>query len=147
MERIELSTNLFLDEYIPKAEYMEFKDSPGVLIRKLNPALIRADQLMRDVFGPVEINNWWDDGEKEFSGWRPSGCKTGAALSDHHEGNASDKTFKNATPEEVREWLKNGNWQRLHITVIEEFEGMDWVHTSVAWVKDQTQLWIVKPNT
>jgi len=146
MDRISLSTNLFLDEYIPKDEYMKWKDTPEVLIRKLNPALIRADQLLRDIFGPITINTWWDGGDKIHSGWRPITCTEGAAFSDHREGNASDKTFSNATAEEVREYLKKDlNWKWLGITVIED--GISWVHTSVAWVRDQNQLWIVEPNS
>jgi hypothetical protein len=68
----------------------------------------------------------------------------GAKYSDHREGNASDKSFELADAAAVREYIKK-NWKALGITVIEE--DVAWVHTSVAWIPDQTQLKIIHPKT
>jgi len=145
LNRILLTPNFYLDEYIPKDIYLQYKDDPDVLIRKLNKDLPAADQLLRDRFGPAYINTWRDGGDKNYSGWRPASSTIGATLSDHREGNASDKVFEKATAEEVRQWLmKDNNWRRLGITVIES--GTSWVHSSVAWNKNRTGLWIVTPN-
>jgi hypothetical protein len=133
-----------LDEYIPKVIYGQWEHKPGVLLRKINPKLIIADQLLRDQFGEVIINNWWTNGPGHiynFRGWRPRSYNEGGELSDHREGNASDKTFVNYESEEVREWIKK-NYQRLGITVIES--GVSWVHSSVAYTS-MSNLWIVTP--
>lgn len=151
MKRVQLSANLWLDEYIPKSLYKRpyTKGDPwygredaffAVLIRKLNPKLIEADQKLRDRFGPVTLNNWWNNGRFNERGLRVCGTTTGAQLSDHFQGNASDKVFKDVTAEEVRNEIKN-KWQGYGITIIEA--DTSWVHSSVAWVKDQKELIIV----
>lgn len=143
MERIALSKNLYLDEYIPKDIYLKY--SPAVLLRKINPKLVAADQILRDMFGVVQLNNWWiaKPGEKVYNyrGWRPATCREGGVLSDHREGNASDKMFVNYDEQEVQEWVKK-NYVRLGVTILEESVG--WVHTSVAYT-GRSDLWIVKP--
>jgi hypothetical protein len=128
MERIKLTANLFLDEYIPKELYLSASD-PAQLVKLIDPKLVAADQLLRDHFGPVTINNWWTGGDRHLSGFRPEDCAIGAKKSDHKRGMASDKIFKNINSEDVREFIKN-NWKTLGITKIES--GVSWVHTSVA---------------
>jgi hypothetical protein len=130
MERIVLSKNFFLDEYVPEKEYLAL--SSGVLIRKLNPLLIKSDQLLRDEFGEIMINNWHDGGSREYSGWMPYDAPFPRGYSDHREGNASDKIFMDADRDRVISFIKT-NYKDLGITIIENFKGMDWVHTSVAW--------------
>jgi len=128
MTRIKLTENLFLDEYIPKELYLS-STSPEELIKLIHPDLIASDQLLRNIFGSVTINDWWNGGERIYSGFRPENCPIGAHRSDHKLGMASYKLFKNATPDEVREYIKH-HWQTLGISKIEE--GVNWVHTSVA---------------
>lgn len=151
MKRVKLAANLWLDEYIPKAVYERpYKQGDvwfgradafnAVLIRKLNPLLIKSDQMLRDKFGPVTLNDWWGGGRFNNRGLRVCGTDVGAELSDHFQGNASDKVFANATAEEVRNEIKK-NWKKYGITIIEA--DTSWVHSSVAWVMDQKSLIIV----
>ena len=151
MKRVQLSDNLWLDEYIPKSLYIRPYTKGdywygredaffNVLIRKLNERLIFSDQMLRNKFGPVTLNNWWNGGRFNERGLRVCGTSTGAELSDHFQGNASDKVFKNATAEEVRDYIKL-NWKVLGITIIEA--DTNWVHSSVAWVLNQKSLLIV----
>ncbi|MBA7553063.1 hypothetical protein ES705_45648 [subsurface metagenome] len=150
MNRIELSKNLYLDEYIPEEVYNLKLKTWGkawinVLRRKINPLLISSDQFLRDQFGPVSINTWWNGGTHNLSGLRFTGYKPRGSSdwSDHFQGNASDKSFKNASAQEVRDWLKKSqNWKRAGVTIIEE--NVSWVHTSVSWT-DLNTLKIVKP--
>jgi hypothetical protein len=129
MERIKISENFYLDEYIPKELYYS-TNNPSDLIKLISPYLIKSDQLLRDHFGPVTINNWWNKGPRHLSGFRTYDCTIGATLSDHKRGMASDKIFKNASSEEVRKYIKE-NWEALGITKIEL--GTNWVHSSVAY--------------
>lgn len=125
--RIKVSKDFYLDEYIPKDLYLH-ADDPQVLLGLVSEKLIESDQKLRDHFGPATINNWWNGGDRVYSGFRPYDCKIGAVNSDHKKGRASDKLFANATPDEVRAYIKE-NWKELDITKIEE--GVSWVHSSV----------------
>lgn len=130
MERIKLSTNLYLDEYIPKELYLKHHDDIQFLMSLIHEDVIVTDQLLRDKFGAVTINNWWSGGERNYSGFRPDDCPIGAKHSDHKKGMASDKLFAKATPDEVRTYIKE-NWKTLGISRIEA--NVNWVHTSVAY--------------
>ncbi len=147
MKRIQLTNNLNLDEYIPRDIYMRegFSDYSmypddiwiAILKRKLNPELIRADQKLRELFGPVIINNWWHGGEREYSGFRPVNCSVGSQLSDHREGNASDKIFQNYPAQEVRDYIKKHH-DELGITLIEA--NVNWVHSAVSWIDNPIKI-------
>lgn len=129
MERIKVSANFFLDEYIPKDIYLAAKD-PRELIYLVKQELYDADQKLRYAFGPCVINNWWDGGDRIYSGYRPEDCPIGADKSDHKKGMASDKLFKHVDAETVRNYIRN-NWRELGISKIET--GTSWVHSSVAY--------------
>lgn len=153
LNRVRLSANLCLHEYIPFSLYKRYV-TPGdkyfgwgdnflyLLCRKIDHNLVASDQKLCDQFGPVIINNWWNGGSFNNRGFRVNGCGVGTELSDHYQGRASDKSFVNYSAEEVREYIQE-HWQALGISIIES--DVTWVHTSVAWIPNQTQLKIVKP--
>jgi hypothetical protein len=153
LNRVKLTANLWLDEYIPYSLYKRYQ-TPGdkyfgwgdkfleLLCRKINWRLIESDQKLCDRFGPVTINTWWRGGEQNYRGLRVNGCGVGTELSDHYQGNASDKIFRDFDSGEVRDFLKK-RWFDVGVTIIED--GVSWVHTSVAWVPNQKQLKIVQP--
>ena len=119
MERIQISANFYLDEYIPKDLYLKTPD-PNTLLSLLNPELIISDQLLRDHFGPVTINDWWHGGLRTWSGWRPEDCIIGAKGSDHKKGMASDKLFQKVDSDTVRIYIRE-NWHTLGLNKLEEF--------------------------
>ena len=141
MSRIRLTQNLWLDEYIPNELYNQYQDRPHILIGLLDERLIRADQLLRDRFGPVTINNWWHGGERNWSGIRLQGSPFYSFTSQHSFGRASDKLFWNVTAEEVRSYIKIA-WAELGITCIED--NVSWIHTDVRWNQNNNLL-IVQP--
>ncbi len=141
MNRIKLTNNLWLDEYIPRELYLKFKDKPHILIGLLDRRLVMADQMLRDVFGSVTINNWFVGGERNWSGIRTPDSPYYSETSQHSWGRASDKLFKNVTAQEVREYIK-GMYEELGITCIEE--NVSWVHSDVRWTRS-TDLLIVYP--
>lgn len=130
MNRIKLTKNLFLDEYVPEQLYRKFEQKPHILIGLLSQELVNADQKLRDKFGAVTINNWWFGGKRIWSGIRTPDSPDYSLTSQHSFGNASDKIFKDVTPEEVREYIEN-NWQSLGITCIEK--NVSWVHSDIRW--------------
>ena len=148
MQRIQLSKNFFLDEYISRELYFANQDPASpfsaypdkiwheILRRKIDDRLVESDQALRDLFGPVMINNWAIGGERQWCGYRPYDCPVGSTLSDHREGSVSDKIFQDYSAEEVIHWLKvNDNYKKVGITIIEEFRGKDitWLHSGVSW--------------
>jgi len=142
MQRISISKNFYLDEYIPEHLYHQFESKPHILIGLLDKRLITADQRLRNAFGPVTINNWVDGGDRNWSGIRTPDSPFYSATSQHSWGRASDKIFSNATPEEVRDYIKL-NWKKLGITCIEENVG--WVHSDVRYIMKQEELLLVFP--
>lgn len=158
MNRIQLSTNLNLDEYIPRELYMQYADHPEILMGLLDTRLIKSDQLLRDKFGSVMINNWWGLTDEQFkfemskpdkdkwlrneSGFRFATTEVGAKLSQHKFGRASDKLFVNTKALCVQEYIIN-NFKELGITCIET--DIPWVHTDVRQVANQKILLTVHP--
>lgn len=102
MERNQLTTNFYLDEYIPKALYLKYEKNQMLLIGLIDRQLVKADQLLRNYFGPITINNWWMDGLRQWSGIRTVDSIDFSETSQHNFGRASDKIFKEVTVEEVR---------------------------------------------
>ena len=143
MIRIQLTNNLFLDEYIPKDLYLKYVGREHILIGLLDKRLITADQSLRNHFGVVTINNWWDKGERNWSGLRTRDSSYYSPTSQHSFGRASDKLFKDATPEEVWIYIEN-NWKELGITCIEKGSKVTWTHSDVRYWRG-TNLLIVNP--
>jgi hypothetical protein len=128
MDRIALTKNLFLDEYIPESLYREYEGKETELIKLIDPRIIKADQQLRTIFGPVTINNWWVGGIRNWSGLRTPESPYYSPTSMHSVGKASDKLFKDYDSEEVQEWIKE-HWKEIGITRMEI--GVSWVHTDV----------------
>lgn len=150
MERIQISKNFWLDEYIPEALYMLYKGKPHLLLRMIDVRLVKSDQKLRTLFGPITINNWWHEGSRNHSGIRALDSPYYSITSDHAWGRASDKIFKDVTAEEVREFIKI-DYQNFLITVIEEEkdapedEDIKWVHSAISWHTGNGLL-LVHPN-
>lgn len=130
MDRIKLTTNLYLDEYIPREMYIKLATKPHILEGLLDPSLVKADQMLRDHFGPVTINNWWTGGDRQWSGIRTPESSLFSFTSQHAHGRASDKIFSKASAEEVRLYISK-HWRELGITCIEG--NVSWVHSDVRW--------------
>lgn len=139
MNKIQLTKNLWLHEYIPKEMYKAYNNA-GKLHRlpwKLDKELILSDQALRDHFGILIINSWIDGGDRNWSGIRTIDSKYYSTDSSHSGGNASDKIFKNVTATEVQKFIKN-NWKSLGITELEL--GCSWVHSGTRFVPGQKEL-------
>jgi len=131
--REQLTANLFLDEYIPKELYLKYQKNPLILAGLIDRQMVRADQLLRNQFGPVTINNWWNDGDRQWSGLRTIDSPDFSETSQHTFGRASDKIFKDVIVWEVCKYIKK-NWRVLGITCIEQ--NVSWVHSDVRTYKD-----------
>lgn len=127
-KRVKISNNFYLDEYIPESLYKRLEKHTQVMIGLIDDRLIRADQILRDKFGPVTINNWWDGGDRTWSGLRLPESPVFSPNSQHTFGRASDKIFRDVSAEEVRKYIEQ-DWKELGITCIEA--NVNWVHSDV----------------
>jgi hypothetical protein len=142
MSRIALTKNLFLDEYIPRELYEKYKGREGVLITLLDRRLVLSDQMLRDVFGSVTINNWWIGGDRNWSGLRTPDSPYFSQTSQHTFGRASDKIFTNTNASEVQAYILD-RYRDLNITGM-ELE-TSWVHTDVRYPPANFHLITFKP--
>lgn len=141
MSRISLTTNLYLDEYIPEQLYRKYENNPQILIAMLDKRMVLADQSLRNKFGPETINNWWHGGDRDESGIRIPGHKHYSPTSQHAFGRASDKIFRDVLASEVRTYIK-AHFRELGITAIED--NVSWVHSDTRWVQGNSLL-VFKP--
>ncbi|MFK5855768.1 MAG: hypothetical protein QM503_06530 [Bacteroidota bacterium] len=119
MQRIRLTQNLWLDEFVAPEIYQRFQGNSLIFV---NPLLPKIVQSLRNYFGCVIINNWSQQGKvsaSEFldfgetkklqyftkSGVRSPQCNIGASYSQHKFGNAADLKFTDATPKQVRKHI------------------------------------------
>lgn len=108
MERIKVSENFFLDEYIDPYTYFNTKDN-GLSL--MDPKIFSIVQKLRELKGSfITINNWWyyyilnrdnmpireiiknieDSGFYKWSGWRSDRTNVGSSKSAHRVGKAAD---------------------------------------------------------
>lgn len=133
MNRIKIAPAFFLDEYIPKNLYLKFAAKPWILIGLIDDRLIRADQMLHDVFGTTLINTWWLGGDRNWSGLRTKESPEYSETSQHSYGRASDKMYPKYVEAEVREYIKL-HWKELGITCIED--KVTWVHSDTRALQD-----------
>jgi len=91
-------------------------------------ALKTLDKL-REVFGPVTINDWSWGGSNEFRGYREPDCRIGAKYSQHRFGRAFDCIFRDISADEVREYILQNPGEFPYITSIEM--NVSWLHFDV----------------
>jgi len=98
-ERIPVSKNFYLDEFIDPVTYAEHgKDS----IKFIDLRIVMIAQFLRDLTGrSVSVNTWWNGGHRKESGLRRSDTSTGAKLSMHKKGQAIDTQVSGMPPREV----------------------------------------------
>lgn len=109
LQRIEVSDNFFLDEFIDPFTYLTSKDR-GLSKMDFNVFNI-CQELRNDLNSPLSVNNWWSyfiENEcdtpyteiiqniersntiNKWSGYRPTHCRIGSRYSAHRLGKAAD---------------------------------------------------------
>ena len=132
-DRIAVSANFYLDEFIPEEIWNQFRKKSIIFVRK--EQIMRAEGL-RKIYGPVIINSWaFKKDGLNWCGYRTPKCSTGAEYSQHKMKSAEDYHFVafngkgKAAYDQVREdILKNPvTFLDLGITSIEEGT-WSWLH-------------------
>ncbi len=136
MERIAVSDNFNLDEFLNPTTYKRFKQNSTRYVHQM----FAPAQLFRDlVKKSCTICNWMTGGAYKESGLRDPLTSTGAKYSMHKFGGAIDIKVKGMSSHEMAKIVKD-NWQdfqRLGIRRIEDpndtqskwgSKGQDWLH-------------------
>ena len=135
MKRIQLTKNLYLDEYIDEKTYRKYIHKPHYLLGLINPLLPPLDQFLRERHGAVTINNWFIGGDRNWSGLRTPESPYYKWLSQHGSFvNASDSLYRNSTPEEVREDVKTNYLEHYKPLGLTSFEDkVNWFHKDMRY--------------
>jgi hypothetical protein len=104
-ERIKVSDNFFLDEFINPNDYAKYGAKSIALV---DNRLFKIAQYFRTELGlPVTINNWYTGGQYKESGLREQNTTTGAKLSAHKNGLAIDIKVKGMSGQQMYAWAKS----------------------------------------
>ncbi len=120
------SEHFKIEEFFPPS--MLLKYSEDRLWSLLDDRIVWTADQLRERFGKAVINSHPFGGSNRFRGFRPSGCRVGAELSQHKFGRAVDITFVDWTAESVRQYIRDVPSLACfqYITYIED--GVPWLH-------------------
>jgi len=155
-ERIKVSKNFYLDEFINPIDYHNFirdrfdywSNLAKYEIKRFFKEFIHGDNLgklvaiaqyTRDKYGKsVTINNWATDGPRKESGLRSKYTGTGAPLSAHKDMEAIDMIVSGIAEKDIfKDVISNPNeWYYLGVREIEsgtwdQDNGEGWTHLSI----------------
>lgn len=93
-----------LEEFIDKNT---FESTPEwKLWYALDSRILQIADILREELGPTTINSWKWGGNRSWSGLRPYGTPYYSQWSQHSFGRATDSLFKQATPRQARDKVK-----------------------------------------
>jgi hypothetical protein len=106
--------------------------------------LITMDRI-RELFGRMQVNNWFNGGRHCFRGFRPPECELGARLSQHRFGRAVDLMPLDSTVEHIRETILDypGSPRFRHIGGLEL--DVSWLHIDVRGRRYKDKIMTFKP--
>jgi hypothetical protein len=94
-----------------------------------NKLLVTID-VIRDIIGlPLICNTWFQDGNREYCGYRERNCLVGATFSQHKEGKAADLICAKMSAEDMRQKII-ANQDKLPYPIRME-DGVNWLHVDV----------------
>jgi hypothetical protein len=147
---MKLSKNFWLSEFVPPEIYRNTRINPQWFVR---PQMVKICQGIRDYYNcPITINDWFEGGVYQWSGYRTPNCPTGAALSQHKLCNAVDVKIDGINADEFQDFIKKNRdnenaaapaWMRM-ITAIET-DTATYTHISIQWTGQDNLLLIPRP--
>lgn len=89
--------------------------------------LVTIDIIRGEIIkAPLICNTWYQDGNRKYSGLRPTNCTVGSEMSQHKLGKAVDLLSNKYTAEEMRQMIKEH--QDLLPYPIRLEDGVNWLH-------------------
>ena len=131
-----------LQELVEPTIYRERGERAWELLR---PEALMTLDAMRDKFGPLEVNNWYNGGERDEAGLRRFGTGTGAEFSMHKYGGAFDPKPKAVTVREMYDYVLAHPDEFPHIRAVENIAATPtWMHFDVR-NHNRPSIWVVNP--
>jgi len=117
-----------IHELVPKKLYEKYGEKAW---RYVDVRLIESIDLLKEHFnkGTMTINNYFWNGDRQWSGIRTSDSKYYSIGSQHSYGNAFDIVFSHYTADEVRSYIIENRDIFKYINGLEL--GTSWVHIDV----------------
>jgi len=154
LEKIKkIQVNTVLDVYVPVnfkiqelVDPKTYRDRGNKAIELLEPKLLWTIDQMRELLGPITINDWlWNKDEAtnyKYSGFRPKHTTVGTTYSQHRLGRAMDLKFKNHSASTVRNIIRaNPNHPAFQYITCIENKTPTWVHIDCRPISDKIK-WI-----
>jgi hypothetical protein len=114
-QRISVSANFFLDEFIDPVTYSERGAASRDMIDR---RLIDIAQFIRTKLGRgITVNNWFTGGRFKESGLRRADTKTGRPLSQHKIGKAIDVKASGMTGADWRKFVEENAKELFNLGV------------------------------
>jgi hypothetical protein len=102
---------MYYSKYFDLEEFIDretFHDIPEwKLWFAMDSRVLRIADILREELGPTTINNWKWGGNRQWSGFRPYGTPYYSQWSQHSYGRATDSLFKQCTPRQARDAIKD----------------------------------------
>lgn len=140
MKRVKLTANFYLDEFIPKEIYDKYGENSRWFIDYWT---VQMAQAVRTFYNfPIVINDWWNGGQRNYSGFRPWDCEVGAKQSQHKMKCAIDCHQTIMSPEEWRQKIRKDYDVLKTICTLScmESDTPTWVHLDRRWTNLPTLL-------
>ena len=126
-----MKSKLFrIQEVVPEHIYNLRGEKAWELI---DDRLIQTMDTLKTIFpeGSMTINNWLWGGNRNWSGLRTPDSPDYSETSQHSSGRAFDCVFSDYDEATVRKFIIDNPQMFIHVTGIEDFDGMTWVHVDV----------------
>lgn len=118
-----------IEELVPEDVFNERGEKCWEL---LDEDILADLDTLRDLLGPLTINDWKWGGGFQYSGFRPEGCGVGSKYSQHKLGKAFDLKSKDHTVKEMHAIIRDNEHRFCGITRVEDKNGMTWLHVDGA---------------
>lgn len=142
---MQLSKNFILQELIPPEIY----NHPAIGDRSvdfINCNTTNVLEKLRELFGPITINNWHTGGIRHDSGFRAPDSETGAKYSAHRMGTGFDLKFSKSKPVDVYLHILNNQSDFPYISRMENAEITGtWLHIEICTNKRDGDIVIFNP--
>lgn len=93
----------------------------------LDDKLLITIDVIREIIGlPLICNTWYQDGNRQYCGYRVRNCLVGASFSQHKEGKAVDLICAKMSAEDMRKKII-ANQDKLPYPIRIE-DGVSWLH-------------------
>jgi hypothetical protein len=117
-----------LQDFVPRHIYNQCGNCGWEL---LDERLLITMDRMRDVYGPMLINDWAYGGEHEWNGLRTPECPFHNGFSQHAFGRAANIRFENFDIAEVKNDILNGSALKEFEYITTIMTGDDYLHVDV----------------